>query len=402
MRASIVGVGETRYTKWGGIADQSEFSLACEAVLAALADAGLTADDVDGLVSFAEDRNEAILVAQALGIPELRFADMVWLPGGGGAAAAVGHAATAIEANRARVVVVYRSLCQGQFVRFGAGPGQVWPEVKDGLFVARALVEAEFGFMVPFGSFNATTGMAMIMRRHMHLYGTTGEQMGRIAVAIRANANRNPRAVMHGRQMTLEDHQASEMIADPLRKFDCCLETDGACALVVVASDRTRDCATQAVDVIGYAEAMPPRYGYGGFANHNVPGGHYVSGGARLVAERLWEDTGYGPRDVNVVQFYDHYTGMVLLALEDFGFVERGESGPFVANGNIDWPGGSLPINTSGGLLSEAYVHGLNLVVEGVRQLRDESTSPVEGAEICLVTGAPGVPNSALLLGRGR
>jgi acetyl-CoA acetyltransferase len=402
VRAVIIGVGETRYARWGGIADASEFALACQAVLAALDDAGLTSDDVDGLTSFAEDRNEAVLVAQALGIPELRFADMVWLPGGGGAPASVARAALAVQAGLAEVVVAYRALCQGQFVRFGAGPGQVWPRVERGLLVARTLVEAEFGWMVPYGVYNATTGMAMIVRRHMHLYGTTTEHLGRVAVQTRAHANRNPRAVMHDRPMTLADHATSPIIADPLRLYDCCLETDGACAVVVTTPERARDCRTRPVEILGWAEAVGHRYGYGGFANHNMPEEDYATGGGTRVARRLWERTGLGPDDVDVAQIYDHYTGMVLLALEDFGFCGRGESGPFVEAGGIDWPGGRLPINTAGGSLSEAYVHGLNHVVEGVRQLRGESTSPVPGAEVCLVTGAAGVPGSALLLGAGR
>ncbi|MEX2555335.1 MAG: hypothetical protein WEB06_06870 [Actinomycetota bacterium] len=395
MNATIVGIGETRYTKWGGISDQSEFSLACEAILKALDDAGLTADDVDGLASFAGDRNEAILVAQALGIPELRFADMVWLPGGGGAPASVGHAALAIESKRAEVVVAYRSLCQGQFVRFGAGPEQVWPKVERGFLVARDLVEAEFGWMVPYGVYNATTGMAMIVRRHMHLYGTTTEQMGLVAVQTRAHANRNPRAVMHGRPMTLEDHASSPMVADPLRRFDCCLESDGAAAVVVTTTERARNAKSKPVELLGYEEAVGPRYGYAGFANHNMPEEDYTTGGGTRVASRLWESTGVNPSDVDVAQIYDHYTGMVLIAFEDFAFCERGEGGPFAEDG-------SLPFNTAGGSLSEAYVHGLNHVVEGVRQLRGESTSQVDGAELCLVTGAAGVPGSALLLGRTR
>lgn len=395
MRAAVVGIGETRYTKWGGISDQSEFSLACEAILKALDDAGLTANDVDGLASFAGDRNEAILVAQALGIPELRFADMVWLPGGGGAPASVGHAALAVESGRAEVVVAYRSLCQGQFIRFGAGPEQVWPKVERGYLVARDLVEAEFGWMVPYGVYNATTGMAMIVRRHMHLYGTTTEQMGLVAVQTRAHANRNPRAVMHGRPMTLEDHATSPMVADPLRRFDCCLESDGAAAVVVTTRERARETKATPVELLGYEEAVGPRYGYAGFANHNMPEEDYATGGGTRVARRLWESTGVTPDDVDVAQIYDHYTGMVLLALEDFGFCKRGEGGPFVEEG-------SLPFNTSGGGLSEAYVHGLNHVVEGVRQLRGTSTSQVDGAEICLVTGAAGVPGSALLLGKAR
>jgi acetyl-CoA acetyltransferase len=195
--------------------------------------------------------------------------------------------------------------------------------------------------------------------------------------------------------MTLDDHASSPMIADPLRRFDCCLESDGACAVVVTTAERARDLKTRPVELLAYAEAVGPRYGYAGFANHNMPEEDYPTGGGTRVANELWSKSELTPDDVDVAQIYDHYTGMVLLALEDFGFCKRGEGGPFVEDG-------TLAFNTSGGGLSEAYVHGLNHVVEGVRQLRGSSTAQVEGAEVCLVTGAAGVPGSALLLGAHR
>jgi acetyl-CoA acetyltransferase len=242
----------------------------------------------------------------------------------------------------------------------------------------------------------------MVMARHMHLYGTTSEDMGRVAVACRANANRNPRAVMHGRPMTLEDHQASRMVADPFHLFDCCLETDGAAAVVVTSAERARDLAKPPVEILAGAQGAPAGYRHGAIFNANLPDELYASGGMASLAERLWARAGVGPADVDVAQIYDHFSGLVLLSLEDFGFCARGESGAFVSSGAIDWPGGSLPINTSGGHLSEAYVHGLNHVVEGTRQLRGESTSPVEGAEVCLVTSGAGVPSSAIVLGAAR
>lgn len=402
-RAQIVGVGESAYTRWGKIGDVTEHALACQAIQRAVADAGLSMDDVDGLASFAEDRNEAIFLAAELGLPALRFGNMVWMPGGGGGCAAVSNAAMAVETGQAEVVVVYRSLCQGQFFRFGSAgvsieqPAEVpAPSVQQ----ASSLLLASMGFAMPYGLLMAAAAYARPTRRHMHLYGTTSEQLGLLAVTFREHASRNPRAVMGERPLTLEDHQASPMIADPHRLFDCCLESDGACALVVTTPERARDLAKTSVEILASEQGAPRGYGFGPFTNANIADELYATGGCEEMAGRLWGKAGLGPADVDVAQLYDHFTGCVLMQLEDYGFCERGEGGPFIESGALAWQGGSLPTNTHGGSLSEAYIHGLNHVVEGVRSLRGESTSPVEGAEVCLVTSAACVPSSAVLLGR--
>jgi acetyl-CoA acetyltransferase len=401
-RAQIVGVGETKYARWGRIGDVTEHALAIQAIKRAVADAGLSMDDVDGLASFAEDRNEAVFLAAELGLPALRFANMVWMPGGGGGCAAVGNAAMAVTTGQAEVVVVYRSLCQGQFFRFGAaGRDQAAPASPAPTTVQQAssLMLASMGFAMPFGLLMAAAAYALPTRRHMHRYGTTSEQLGAIAVTFREHASRNPRAVMGGRPMTLADHQASPMIADPHRLFDCCLESDGACAVVVTTPERARDLAKRPVEILASEQGAPKGYAFGPFTNANVDDAIYATGGCEEMAGRLWGKAGLGPGDVDVAQIYDHFTGCVLMQLEDFGFCARGEGGPFVASGALAWQGGSLPTNTHGGSLSEAYIHGLNHVVEGVRSLRGESTSPVEGAEVCLVTSGACVPSSAVLLG---
>ncbi|HLM95758.1 MAG TPA: hypothetical protein VK283_05540 [Acidimicrobiales bacterium] len=397
-------MGETRYAKWGGITGTSEYQLAVEAILAAVADAGMTPDDVDGLASFAEDRNDATFVAADLGLPELRYASLSWLPGGGGACAAVANAAMAVESGAAEVVVVYRSLCQGQFRRFGQGPGnmsaRVGPPRVPHVRRATSLLEAHVAFTMPFGMFSPPIAYAMVLRRHMHRFGTTVEQMGHVAVTTRAHAARNPRAVMGDRPMTIEDYLASRMVSEPFRLFDCCLENDGACAVVVTTAERAADAAKVPVTVLGSAQGALQGFGHGQYSNVGMPDDDYTSSGARGVAARLWARAGVGPGDVDVAQIYDHFTGLVLLSLEDFGFCERGEGGPYAASGALAWPNGALPTNTHGGSLSEAYIHGLNHVVEGVRQMRGESTCQVQGAETCLVTSAAGVPTSALVLGR--
>jgi len=224
--------------------------------------------------------------------------------------------------------------------------------------------------------------------------------LGRIAVTFREHANRNPRAVMGGRPMTLKDHQASPMIADPHRLFDCCLESDGACAVVVTTEERARDLAQRPVEILASEQGAPKGYAFGPFTNANIADDLYATGACEEMAGRLWGKAGLGPSDVDVAQIYDHFTGCVLMQLEDYGFCKRGEGGPFIESGALSWKGGSLPTNTHGGSLSEAYIHGLNHVVEGVRSLRCESTSPVENARVCLVTSAACVPSSAVLLGR--
>jgi len=401
--ACLVGIGETRYAKWGGIADTSEYQLAMAAIQAAVADAGLTLDDVDGLASFADDRNDATFAAADLGLPELRYATMSWLPGGGWACAAIANAAMAVETGACEVVVVYRSLCQGQFHRFGQGPGgrpARGPARVAGPRRARTLLDAHLGFTMPFGMFSPPIAYAMVLQRHMHRFGTTVEQMGRVAVTTRAHAARNPRAVMGTRPMTMEDYMASRLVSEPFRLFDCCLENDGACAVVVTTHERAVDLARAPVEVLAGAQGTPRGFGHGQYSNVSMPDDDYTSAGARTVAGRLWARAGLGPRDIDVAQIYDHFTGLVLLSLEDFGFCGRGEGGGFAESGALAWPDGALPTNTHGGSLSEAYIHGLNHVVEGVRQLRGESTCQVEGAETCLVTSAAGVPTSALVLGR--
>jgi acetyl-CoA acetyltransferase len=402
-KAHIVGVGESRYTRWGKIGDVTEHALACQAIQLAVADAGLEMDAVDGLASFAEDRNEAVFLAAELGLPALRFGNMVWMPGGGGGCAAISNAAMAVETGQAEVVVVYRSLCQGQFFRFGtagmdasAPVDPATPTVQH----ATSLMLASIGFSMPYGLLMAAAAYALPTRRHMYLYGTTSEQLGILAVTFREHASRNPRAVMGGRPMTLADHQASPMIADPHRLFDCCLESDGACAVVVTTQERARDLAKRPVEILASEQGAPKGYAFGPFSNANIADELYATGGGEEMADRLWGKAGLRPSDVDVAQIYDHFTGCVVMQLEDYGFCKRGEGGPFIESGALSWHGGSLPTNTHGGSLSEAYIHGLNHVVEGVRSLRGESTSPVDDAEVCLVTSAACVPSSAILLGR--
>jgi acetyl-CoA acetyltransferase len=408
-KAHIVGVGESHYTKWGKIGDITEHALAHQAIMTAVADAGLTMDDVDGFASFAEDRNEAIFMAAELGVPELRFGNMVWMPGGGGGCAAVSNAAMAVETGQADVVVVYRALCQGQFMRFGhaaelmanQAPANSEPPPVS-FSQANTLMLAAMGQVMPFGMLTGAAAFALPFRRHMHKYGTTSEHLGKIAVTFREHANNNPRAVLKDKALTLEQHQASRMIADPFRLFDCCMENDGACAVIITTEERAKDLARARdrtpVEIVATVQGAPKGYSFGSFTNANIDDAVYATGGTEQMANRLWQKADMKPSDIDVAQIYDHFTGSVLMQLEDFGFCPRGEGGDFIDSGALSVKGGSLPTNTSGGSLSEAYMHGLNHVLEGARSLWGESCNPVANAKACLVTSAAGVPSSAILL----
>ena len=217
QRACIVGLGETRYTKWGQMGDRGEWSLACEAVMNAAQDAGLALNEIDGLASFSNDSNVPWLLQHALGLPNLKWTSMVWGGGGSGACGALAHAASAVESGSAHYVAVFRSLCQGPGHRYGQAGG--YNELP------------HLNFMAPFGMFSPPIMIAPLIQRYIHEFGAKPEHFAEIALVCRDNAQRNPRAVMRGRPLTLDDYLQSRIIASPLRLFDCCQENDGACAL---------------------------------------------------------------------------------------------------------------------------------------------------------------------------
>ena len=383
-KACIAGAAETEYRRWGGMTDRNEFQLACEAIRAAAEKSGLTVDQIDGLACFADTTIDASLLALALGIPDLKVSASVWGGRGGGPCGALALAASAVETGQAKHVAVFRSLCQGQSRRYG----KFYPQRMHADMVG------------PYGLFSAAQGLALVAQRYRHEYGFTDEQLAGIPLAFRDNAQRNPRAVTYGRPLTLDKYLASKWIVDPFRVYDCCLETDGACALIVTTRERARDLAVKPVEILAAVQGSEPDWGTGAMGAHNMPGDAYATTGQRQLAKRVFAAAQVTPADISVTQIYDHFSAMVFISLEDFGFCGRGEGPAYVAAGNIAWPHGSNPVNTHGGSLSEAYVHGLNHVVEGVRQLRGESTSQVAGAQTCLVTGGSVIsPSSAAILG---
>jgi acetyl-CoA acetyltransferase len=381
----IVGLGETEYRKWGGHAGRSALDLVAEAAAKAAADAGLATRDFDGFVSFAQDATPPQLLHHALGARRLGIAAMAWHPGGGGVCAAVQLAAMAVEAGHSAYALVWRGLQLSPQSRFGRNHES----------------RPAASFNAPFGVFAPATSMALVAQRHMHLHGTTTDHLAEVAMACRSHAHDNPNAVMRGRPMDSATYHASRPIADPLKLFDCCLESDGACALIITTLARARDLRQAPVPILAARTGSQPSMGHGAFGGHNMPDGDFATGNATMLADELFAAAGVRPADIDVAQLYDAFTLNVLLALEDFGIVRRGESGPFVATGALRWPDGALPTNTAGGNLSEAYMHGLSLVIEGARQMRGQARLQVHDARLCLVAGGGvEVPTSGLVLAR--
>ncbi|MCA6095865.1 lipid-transfer protein [Streptomyces sp. SCA3-4] len=374
-RAAVAGIGATDFGKDSG---RSELALAAEAVRAALADAGLGPGDVDGMVTFTMDTSPEITVAQAAGIGELSFFSRVHY-GGGAACATVLQAALAVASGLAEVVVCYRAFNERSGRRFGAGVSRREPSAEG----------VALGWALPFGLLTPASWVAMAARRYLHVHGLTPEVFGHVAVTARRHAARNPAAYFHGRPITLADHAASRPIAEPLRLLDCCQETDGGQALVVTSLDRARALPHPPAVVVAAAQ--------GAGRGQEQMTGFYRGEPARLpeagvVARQLWETSGLRPADVDAAILYDHFTPYVLMQLEEFGFCAPGGAGAFVASG-------ALPLNTHGGQLGEAYLHGMNGVAEAVRLLRGSSSNQVAGVRHVLVTAGTGVPTSGLILG---
>ena len=383
MRGSVavVGIGESAYYKRGGSPDP-EFVLALRAILAACADAGIDPRAVDGFASYAGDRNEPTRLAAALGIRELRFANMQWGGGGGGGSGAVGNAAAAVASGMADCVVVFRALAQGQFGRFGGGS-------------TAATVSGNGALSSPYGLMSAAQQFAMRATRLFHEHGVAPETQRAVALASYHHAQQNPRAVMHGRPLTADAYDESRWIVEPWHLFDCCQENDGAAALIVVDADRAADFPHRPVYLLGAAQGA----GYRESASvHNPP--HYASSCFEHVAPRLYDMARIKPSDVDVTQAYENFTGGVVMALIEHGLCTYESANEVLSFENLIAPSGSLPLNTSGGNLAECYVHGFELQIEAVRQLRGESSNQVPEAQVGLVISGPMVtPATDLLFG---
>jgi acetyl-CoA acetyltransferase len=379
---AIAGVGEADHT---GASGRDALAIGAQAVERALADCGLTADDVDGIMyrsGIGPQLDEHAFRAHFGTRRDL------WVSHEGGAMTWAGtapaHAARAIRDRKASVVVNVFSVDWAS--RRGAmrgGPGE---------FHAQERMKASLE--LPFGWFPQPVYFATIARRHMHEFGTTDAQLGAIAVACRRHANGHPTAVLREKPLSLDDYLARPMLVDPLRVEDCCLISDGGGAVVMTSPERARDLAQRPVAVLGVGE------GHAASGAYWSQQGDFTATPQVFSAPAAFAMAGVAPDDVDVLALYDPFTIVALMQIEDIGFCKKGEGGAFVAGSRLHFDGGGLPYNTHGGLLSHAYVLGIAHVIELVRQLRGQAPNQVADAEIAVYGGYTGAMASTLVLGR--
>ncbi|WP_028601507.1 thiolase C-terminal domain-containing protein [Ottowia thiooxydans] len=361
---AVSGVGETEYSRSSG---RSALMLQLEASLSAIEDAGLTPKDIDGIIPLSAGTSIAEDFIANFGIPDLRFSAIIPM-GGASTVAALQCAAAAISFGICKHVLLPAG-------RNGYSGARMAARITDQPH-RRLIAE----FETPIGAITAAQLYAPMARRHMEMFGTTSRQFAEIAVATRAHALLNERAMMK-KEITVEDHQSSRLIADPFRLLDCCLESDGGAAIVVSAADRAKDLRKHPILVTGIAEGHPDS------PSTITQRTDITTLGVAKAAVRAFAMAGITHDEIDVAQIYDCFTYIVLCQLEDLGFCKKGEGGPFVESGAIRL-GGKLPVNTHGGLLSQAHIGGMNHVIELVRQLRREAgAAQVKDAATGLVTG---------------
>jgi acetyl-CoA acetyltransferase len=370
---AIVGIGQTEFSKFSG---RSELQLAVEAGRAAIEDAGLTPADIDGMVTFRMDPNDELAVMHNLGVPELKW--VARTPGGGGGASAtVQLAAAAVVSGAAKAVMIYRAFNERSGQRFGqpfAAPSQ-----RD--------IHVSFGLDTPAKIY------AMWYQPYMETYGVTNEDLADYVVVARANAATNPRAWFYEKPITVDDHQNSRWIVEPvLRLLDCCQESDGGVALIVTSADRAKDLKNGGVRVL--AATQSHLHGSHEMFNYYRPDLTEFQD-VRSISTQIWNQSGLGPKDIDVALLYENFSPIVHMALEAHGFCGRGEAKDFIKDGHIAL-NGSLPVNTHGGLLGEGYIHGVNNLLEAVRQIRGTAANQVNDAEHVLASAG----RSAVILGK--
>jgi len=381
---AIIGIGATEFSKASG---RSELQLALEACKAACADAGLSPSRVDGLVTYTMETNPENEIMRGLGIQELKHFSRIHF-GGGAPCGTVELAAMAVNEGVADYVLCYRAFNERSGRRFGSGVGD--------RPAGATAEEAQFAWTSPYGLLTPASWVAMFATRIMYEFGVTSEDFGTVAVADRKHAATNPAAFFYGKPITLADHQASRWIVEPLHLLDCCQETDGGQALLVTSVERARDLGAIPAVISAAAQGMADEQQMmRSYSRESLVGLPEMG----TCARQIWETSGLGPDDIQTAVIYDHFTPFVLPQLEEFGFCKRGEAKDFIAGGAIEL-GGRLPINTHGGQLGEAYLHGMNGIAEAVRQVRGSSVNQVDGVNNVLVTGGTGVPTSALLLSK--
>jgi acetyl-CoA acetyltransferase len=378
----IAGIGETTYYKHGQ-SPESEFKLALRAIVNACQDASISPHDIDGFASYGNDRSDAPRLAAALGVKEFRFSNMFWGGGGGGVCGAVGNAAAAVATGMADCVVAFRSLAQGQYQRYGRSGGA-------------PIATGDDSFLFPYGIMSPAQRFAMKVTRFMHDTGIKQEALRAISLACYHHAQNNPNAVMRGRTLDAAKYDASRWIIEPFfHLYDCCQENDGAAAVIVMAADRAKDLRHKPSYLLACGQGCDHR---SAAPVHNMP--NYPSSHFRQIAPRMYAMAKLGPADMGIVQCYENFTGGVLMSLIEHELVKAEDANDFLTEDNLIAPNGAMPLNTSGGNLAECYMHGLELVIEAVRQIRGAAINQVKRNDAAIVIGGPMVtPVSSLILG---
>ncbi len=370
--AAIVGIGQTEFSKNSG---RSELTLACEAIKAALDDAGLAPADVDGMTTFTIDNNEDVDLVRSLGVEKLRFSSRV-PHGGGGSTGTLAHAMAAVESGLANVVVGWRAMNERSEARFGVAH-------MTSSANARGSGTGFIEWSVPFGAMTPAAWTGVQAQRYMDRYGVSNADLADVSVVLRAAAATNPRAWFYGKPITHEDHQRSRWIVEPVfRLLDCCQESDGGVAFVVTSEERARDLRQPPARILHATQAVP-------FETEVVTNFYHADltrfDSGVVAAEELYARTGLGPDDFQVAMLYDHFTIAVYWHLEAFGFCKPGEAAAFVKDGHITLDG-KIPLSPNGGLIGEAYIHGMNNITEAVRQIRGTAANQIADVENVLVS----------------
>ena len=374
-RTAIVGIGATEFSRGAG---RSELQLGCEAIMAALEDAGLTPTDVDGLVSYTVDPVEETDLVRSVGFEEIGFSSRVPY-GGGGSMGVLLHAALAVASGGAKVVVAYRAIkARSGPRRFGSADLPTSPGFAHSGSTAMQ-------WAMPFGVLTPASWMALNATRYMHEYGATSEDIGRAVVQLRDYAATNPAAWGYKRPITLEDHQSSRWIVEPcIHLLDCCQQTDGSVAVVVTSTERGADLPNVPVRITAAAGS--------GIFEQEIATDHYrpdlsVMEGSVALGRRLFGDFGVSRSEIDAAMIYDAFSPILLMQIEGLGFCGLGEAKDFIADGNLGIDG-SMPCNTNGGLIGEGYIHGLNLALEATRQLRGTAVNQVTDPHQILVSSS--------------
>jgi|TARA_B110000263_G_C15300194_1_gene507561 acetyl-CoA acetyltransferase len=375
-KTAIVGIGQTVFEKKS---EDTELILACKAIKDALDDAGISASEVDALASYTFEETEGFEIARNLGFGEVHY----WSEapyGGGASCAAIGQVAMSIALGISEVGVVWRSRKRGD------PSSRMWSHAEERMY-------DHWKWSRPSGLVRPADESSMLMRRYLHEFGYSRKDMAHIALSLRKYANKNKEALMFNKELSFNEYMEARMISDPLCLFDNCLESDGAIAVVLVSKDRTKRLKQKPAYIHAYSQGMSDQHQL----MCDYHGTNPLISSSYTTAKNLYRQSDYSAADIDVAQFYDAFSPMIPFSMEAYGFCAQGEALGIIADGGINIDG-SLPVNTSGGGMSEVYLHGMNLVIEGVRQIRGTSTSQVSGANLSLVTTCDATPNAAILL----